>query len=214
MRRQLLMIGLVGLGVVMAPLTASSAENVNLEKIEYQDWSRPKMGDPLPVGGPVVRVYSEGGDRFDFVGHTNEPLRFLGLLSGACARVNKISYLQFRVGEQVASVSHPSDRGAWFSRTGIVDVPHHDLQGFDAVRACNDGLTTFVAETGRSRGDLVAEGFGIRFPDWIEGRAVLMCTGRDNSDSATARFAIWVHCVGNPKSGEQKPAQCPVVPPK
>ncbi|MEJ2582705.1 MAG: hypothetical protein P8127_13880 [Acidobacteriota bacterium] len=111
----------------MEPLAVLASENVHLSEIEYQDWSRPKAGDALPVGGPVIRVFSEGGDRFDFVGHTNQPVRFHGLLTGACARVNKISYLQFKIADTTTSVSHPGGRGAWFSRTGVVDVPHDEL---------------------------------------------------------------------------------------
>jgi hypothetical protein len=197
--------------VVLAPLAARAAENVSLAGFEYQDWKKPKTGDPLPIGGPVIRVYSEDGDRFDFVGHTNQPIRFHGLLTGACAKVNKISYLQFRVADTTASVSHPSGRGAWFSRTGTVEVPHAKLQEFDAVRACNDKLKTLAAETGRSKNDLAAEGFGIRFPSWIEGRGILRCSGRNNSDSDTEKLDLWVECVGNPEAAESEAPKMKVV---
>jgi hypothetical protein len=186
----------------MEPLAVLASENVHLSEIEYQDWSRPKAGDALPVGGPVIRVFSKGGDRFDFVGHTNQPVRFHGLLTGACARVNKISYLQFKIADTTTSVSHPGGRGAWFSRTGVVDVPHDELLQFDAVRACNDKLKTLAAETGRSRASLVAGGFGIHYPDVIEARGILMCTGRNNSDSDTEKLDLWVECVGNADAGE------------
>jgi hypothetical protein len=188
--------------LALSALPASAAENVTLAETEYQNWSRPKRGDALPVGGPVIRLYSEGGDRFDFVGHTNQPVRFNGVLSGACARVNKISYLQFKVANTTASVSHPGGRGAWFSRNGTVEVPHAKLQQFDAVRACNDKLKTLAAETGRSRAELVADGFGIRFPNWIEGRGILMCTGHNNSDSDSEKLDLWVECVGNPEAAD------------
>ena len=61
------LMGFVVLAFIFAPTTAIAGENVDLEDFAYQDWSRPKFGDPLPIGGPVIRVYSEGGDRFDFV---------------------------------------------------------------------------------------------------------------------------------------------------
>jgi hypothetical protein len=206
--------GLVGVLVLIAPMAVSAGEDVTLTEVVYENWSRPKAGDPLPVGGPVIRVYSEGGDRFDFVGHTNLPVRFWGQLSGSCGRAYKISYLQFKVAQTTASVSHPGGRGAWFSRYGSADVPHNDLQGFDAVRACNDKLKTLAAETGRSRGELVADGFGIHFPDWIEGRGILMCTGRNNSDSDTKKLDLWVECVGNPKSSQPEPPTMKMVPAK
>jgi hypothetical protein len=185
-----------------------------LEEFAYHDWSRPEAGDPLPVGGPVIRVYSEGGDRFDFVGHTNQPIRFVGLLSGNCPKVREIKYLQFKVADTTASVSHPDGLGKWFSRTGVVEVPHHKLQGFAPVRACNDKLKTLAAEQGRSRRDLVAAGFGIRFPNWVEGRAILRCGGRNNSDSDTTKLDLWVECVGNPDSAEPEIPVMKVVPAK
>ena len=200
--------------LVAAPFTVAGGENVTLTAVPYESWSHPKMGDPLPVGGPVIRVYSEGGDRFDFVGHTNQPIRFWGQLSGACGRAYKISYLQFKVAGTTAPVSHPGGRGAWFSRYGSVDVPQQDLKGFDAVRACNDQLKTLAAETGRSRSDLAAEGFGIHFPDRIEARAILMCTGRNNSDSDAKKLDLWVECVGNQISGKPEIPAMKTVPAK
>jgi len=205
---------LVGGLLVAAPETGSAGENVTLTEVAYENWTHPQVGDPLPEGGPVIRVYSEGGDRFDFVGHTNQPVRFWGQLSGACGRAYKISYLQFKVAGTTAPVAHPSGRGAWFSRFGSVDVPHHELEGFDAVRACNEKLKTLAAETGRSRSDLVAEGFGIHFPNWVEGRAILMCTGRNNSDSDAKKLDLWVACVGNPKSGKPEIPVMKTVPAK
>jgi hypothetical protein len=198
--------------LVMAPLTVLAGGDVSLAEIEYEDWARPEAGDPLPVGGPVIRVFSEGDDRFDFVGHTNQPVRFLGLLTGSCPRVRKISYLQFKVADTTDSVSHPDGRGAWFSRTGVVEVPHEQLQSFDAVRACNDKLKTLAAETGRSRSSLVAGGFGIHYPDWIEGRGILMCGGRNNSDSDTEKLDLWVQCVGNPEAAEPQLPTLKVIP--
>lgn len=204
----------IGLVLTFVPSVALCAEDVTLAEAQYENWTQPKKGDRLPVGGPVIRVFSEGGDRFDFVGHTNQPIRFWGQLSGACGRVYKISYLQFKVADTTASVSHPSGRGAWFSRYGSVDVPHENLQFFDAVGACNSKLKTLAAETGRSRRDLVADGFGIRFPDRIEGRGILMCTGRNNSDSDTEKLDLWVECVGRPESADPGLPTMKMVPAK
>ncbi len=214
MWRWVLSIGFIALVAVIVPVSAEASEDVNLTEVMYENWRHPKAGDPLPVGGPVIRVYSEGGDEFDFVGHTNQPISFWGELSGACARVNKISYLQFKVADTTASVSHPDGRGAWFDRYGVAEVPHSELKDFDAVRACNDKLKTLAAETGRSRSELVADGFGIHFPDWIEGRGILMCSGRNNSDSDTEKLDLWVECVANPKAGEPEPPVMKTVPAK
>lgn len=204
----------IGLTMMVVPTASFAGGDVKLQDIIYESWSKPKLGDALPVGGPVIRVYSEGADRFDFVGHTNEPVRFVGLLSGACPRINKISALEFKVAQSNASVSHPDGRGAWFSRIGEIDVPHNQMQALDAVRACNDKLKTLAAETGRSKNDLVSEGFGIRYPDAIEGRAVLLCTGRNNSDSDTEKLDLWVECVGNPKSAEPETPAMKAIPAK
>ncbi len=204
----------MGLLLTFVSAAAFAGEDVTLAEAQYESWTTPKIGDPLPVGGPVIHVFSESGDRFDFVGHTNQPVRFWGRLSGACGRVNKISYLQLKVAGTTASVSHPGGRGAWFSRYGSVDVPHDNLQFFDAVGACNDKLKTLAAETGRSRSELVAGGFGIHFPDWIEGRGILMCTGRNNSDSDTKKLDVWVECVGNPESAEPEKPIMKTVPAK
>ncbi len=206
--------GLVVAMAVAAPVAVSAGEDVTLTKFTYEAWSEPKVGDPLPVGGPVIRVFSEDGDRFDFVGHTNQPVRFWGQLSGACGRAFKISYLEIEVAGTTASVSHPDGRGAWFSRYSSVDVPHGNLVGFDAVRACNDKLKTLAAETGRSRSELVADGFGIHFPNVIEARGILMCTGRNNSDSDTAKLDLWVECVGKPKEDNSEVPTMKVVPAK
>lgn len=205
---------LIGLLVVTVPVAALAGSDVKLKEVTYESWSQPKAGDPLPVGGPVIQVFSEDGNRFAFVGHTNEPIRFLGVLTGSCPRVRTISYLHFKVGETTASVSHPDGRGAWISRTGVVDVPHQELKGFDAVGACNAKLKTLAAETGRSRRDVVAEGFGIRYPDQIEGRAILMCSGRNNSDADTETFDLWVQCVGNPKAAKPKTQKIKAIPAK
>jgi hypothetical protein len=214
MSRNFLHTGLIGLLAAGAPALALAGGDVSLEEVTYENWSHPKLGDALPVGGPVIRVFSEGGDRFDFVGHTNEPVHFFGLLSGACPRINKISALEFKVAQSNAPVSHPDGRGAWFSRIGAIDVPHSELQTFDAVRACNDKLKTLAAETGRSKRDLVSQGFGIHYPDRIEGRAVLLCTGRNNSDSDTENLDLWVDCVGNPKAGEPEAPTMKAIPAK
>lgn len=212
MRCPTIVLGLIALLAVAAPEFVAAGSNVNLEDISWESWSNSDIGDPLPVGGPVIRVYSEKGDRFDFVGHANQPIRFWGLLSGSCGRVYKISYLQLKVAGETASVPHPENRGAWFSRYGAVDVPPDSLESFDAVRACNDKLKTLAAETGRSRANLVAQGFGIHYPDWIEGRGVLMCTGRNNSDSDTVKLDLWVQCVGNPKAAEKELPMLEVIP--
>ena len=203
-----------GFVAMVVPLAAFAGGDVTFREVQYEQWSQPELGDPLPVGGPVIRVFSEGGDGFDFVGHTNQPVRFWGQFSGTCGRVYKISYLQFRVEGVTVPVSHPDERGAYFSRYGSVDVPHDMLKGFNAVRACNDKLKTLAAETGRSRRDLVAAGFGIRFPDRIEGRGVLMCTGRNNSDSDTEKLDLWVECVGKPDSDEPERPAMKMVPAK
>jgi hypothetical protein len=190
--------GLIGLLVIAAPVAALAGGEIKLEEIDYEDWTQQEFGDPLPVGGPVIRVFSEGGGRFTFIGHTDEPLRFLGLLSGSCPADDEISSLEFEVSEQRVSVSHPDDPGAWFSRTAAVDLSRNEPKGFHAVRECNSKLKTLADRTGRTRRELVAEGFGIRFRNWIEGRAVLKCSGRDNSDSDTARLDVWVQCGGKP----------------
>jgi hypothetical protein len=204
----------VGLAAMLTPSAATAGGNVKLKEAVYDQWTKPKLGDPLPVGGPVIHVYSEGGDAFDFVGHTNQPVHFWGQFSGTCGRVYKISYLQFQVEGVVASVSHPSSRGKYFSRYGSVEVPYDALVGFDAVRACNDKLKTLAAETGRSKRTLVADGFGIRFPNRIEGLASLQCTGRNNGDNDTEKLDVWVECVGNPKSAEPDKPSMKVVPAK
>jgi len=200
--------------MVLVPAVASAGGSVELEEAQFEQWTHPKLGDPLPVGGPVIQVFSEGGERFDFVGNTNLPVRFWGQLSGSCGRAYKISYLQFKVADTTASVSYPGGRGAWFSRYGEAEVKHDELKSFDAVGACNDKLKTLAAETGRSRGDLVSQGFGIHFPDWIEGRGILMCTGRNNSDSDTKKLDLWVECVGNPKSADPEQPIMKTVPAK
>jgi len=174
---------------------------------------KPKFGDRLPVGGPVIRVYSEGKDRFRVIGHTNEPVRFLGILSGGCGTVDEITFLEFEVADQKVSLSHPEGKGAWFSRTGVVELSRTEPQGFHAVRECNAKLKALADRTGRSRSELVASGFGIRFRNWIEGRATLTCGGRNNSESVAARLDIWVQCGGHPGPDELiAPSGDPVPP--
>jgi len=212
MRASCLARGLIGILVVASPMAALAGGDVELREIEYESWSRPTFGDPLPVGGPVIRVFSEDGDHFDFIGHANEPVRFLGLLSGSCPSADEISSLKFEVSDQKAPVTHPDGQGAWFSRTGVVELSRAEPRGFHAVRECNTKLKALAARTGRSRHELVTTGFGIRFRNWIEGRATLMCTGRDNSDSDTARFDLWLHCGGIPKAAETEAPPTKPVP--
>ncbi len=206
--------GLIGVLIAAAPVIAPASENVELREIAYTNWVKPEFGDRLPVGGPVIRVYSEGGDRFKSIGHTGEPVRFLGLLSGSCPGTDEISSLQFEVGDEEVSVPHPDGPGAWFSRTGVVEFSRSEPQGFHAVRECNAKLKALADLTGRSRSELVTDGFGIRFRNWIGGRATLTCTGRNNSESVAARFDIWVQCGGHPgpdelivPSGDPVPAE-------
>lgn len=214
MNRDVVRTSLIGLLAGVVPALALAGGDVSLKEVTYENWSKPKLGDPLPIDGPVIHVFSEGGDTFDFVGHTNQPVRFWGQLSGSCGKVYKISYVQFKVADTTAPVSHPSGRGAWFSRYGSVDVPHDSLQFFDAVRACNDQLKTLAAETGRSRRDLIAGGFGIHFPDRIEALGSLVCTGNVKGDSDTTKLDLWVDCVGNPKSAEPEKPTMKTVPAK
>ena len=205
--------GLIGILVVAAPVVALAGGEVKLQEVEYESWSQQELGDPLPVGGPVIRVTSRNGDRFDAIGHRNEPVRFLGLLSGSCPKVDEISSLQFEVAEEKVSVSHPGGQGAWFSRTGMVESSRSEPKGFHAVRECNDNLKILADRTSRSRRKLVSEGFGIRFRNWLEGRAILTCGGRNNTSSDTARFDLWVQCGGNPTAAElATPAMKPAPP--
>ena len=113
--------GLICVLLTAVPVAALDSGDVRVQEIEYESWSQQKLGDPLPVGGPVIRVSSERVDRFDAIGHRNEPVRFLGLLSGSCPTANEISSLEFEVAEQKVSVPHPDGQGAWFSRTGVVE---------------------------------------------------------------------------------------------
>ncbi len=209
--------GLIGIFIVAAPAIALAGGEVKIQEIEYERWSRQELGDPLPVGGPVIRVTSGNGDRFDAIGHRNEPVTFLGLLSGSCPAVDEISSLQFEVAEEKVSVSHPGGQGAWFSRTGVVESSRSEPKGFHAVRECNDKLKILADRTGRSRRELVSEGFGIRFRNWLEGRAILTCGGRNNTISDTARLDLWVQCGGNPTAAElatpaMKPAPADLSP--
>jgi hypothetical protein len=64
MRALYLARGLIGALITAAPMIALASENVELREIAYASWLKPEFGDRLPVGGPVIRVYSEGGDRF------------------------------------------------------------------------------------------------------------------------------------------------------
>ena len=190
--------GLVGILITATPVVAPANEDLELREIAYASWMKPQFGDRLPVGGPVIRVYSEGRDRFKFIGHTNEPVRFLGLLSGSCGKDEEISSLEFEVAGQKVSLSHPDGEGAWFSRTGVVELSRSEPQGFHAVRECNAKLKALADRTGRPRSELVADGFGIRFRNWIEGQATLTCGGRNNIESVSARLDIWVQCGGHP----------------
>jgi len=204
--------GLIGLLLMAAPVAALAGGDVKLQEIKYESWSQQNLGDPLPVGGPVIRVFSESGDRFTFIGHTDEPVRFLGLLSGSCPGVDEIRSLEFEVSEQKVSLSRPDDRGAWFSHTGVVELSRNEPKGFHAVRECNAKLKILAERTGRTRRELVAEGFGIRFRNWIEGRAILTCSDRNNSNSDTARLDLWVQCGGKPEASEPKPPTTNPVP--
>ena len=205
MRDSYLVRGLIVVLIVAAPVAVLAGGDVNLQEIDYESWSQKNLGDPLPVGGPVIRVFSEGGDRFTFIGHTDEPVRFLGLLSGSCPGADEISSLEFEVSDQKVKLSHPDESGAWFSRTGVVELSRNEPKGFHAVRECNAKLKMLADRTGRTRRELVTEGFGIRFRNWIEGRAILTCSGRNNGDSDTARLDIWVQCGGIPEASEPIP---------
>jgi hypothetical protein len=211
MRASYLARGLVGFLVMAAPVAALAGGDVKLQEIDYESWTEQEFGDPLPLGGPVIRVFSESGDRFKFIGHTDEPVRFLGLLSGSCPGAEEIDSLEFEVSEQKVPVSHPDNRGAWFSRIGVVELSRTEPKGFHAVRECNAKLKVLAERTGRTRRELVAEGFGIRFRNWIEGRAILTCSGRNNSHSDTSRLDIWVQCGGKREASElATPATSPV----
>ena len=202
MRHWCLARGLIGILVVAAPMAAFATGNIELKEVEYASWLKPKFGDRLPIGGPVIRVYSENGDRFKSIGHADEPVRFLGLLSGSCGEGDEISSLEFEIAGQKVSLSLADGQGAWFSRIGVVELSRAEPQGFHAVRECNDRLKTLAARTGRTRRELVAEGFGIRFRNWIGGRATLTCGGRRDSVSETARLDTWVQCGGHPAADE------------
>jgi len=151
-------------------------------------------GDPLPNGGPIVHVYSENGDRYDFVGHLNEPVIFSATFSGSCGRVYKANSAQFRIGETTEGFSVPGDRGAWFSRTGVVHLPKDQLDGFDAVQACNAKLKSLSADTHKSKEALIREGFGIRYRDQLRGRGSLFCSGSNNTQGANVDLDVWVYC--------------------
>ena len=209
--------GLIAIFMVAAPALALAGGEVKLQEIEYESWSRQKLGDPLPVGGPVIRVISGNGDRFDAIGHRHELVRFMGVLSGSCPAVDEISSLQFEVAGEKVSVSHPDGQGAWFSRTGVVESSRNEPKGFHAVRECNNKLKMLAERTGRSRRELVSEGFGIRFRNWLEGRAILTCSGGKDVNSDTARLDLWVQCGGNPTTGDlaiptMKPAPAELSP--
>ena len=193
---------LIGILIVAAAMPALAGGNVELQEIAYTTWQKPEFGDRLPVGGPVIRVYSEGKDRFKYIGHTDEPVRFLGLISGSCGTVDEIDSLEFEVAGQEVSLSHPDGQGKWFSRTGVVELARTEPQGFHAVRECNDQLKALASRTGRTRSELVAGGFGLRFRNWIEGQATLTCKDRNNNVSGSARFDIWVQCGGHPGADE------------
>ncbi|MCW8985228.1 MAG: hypothetical protein OQK55_07790, partial [Thermoanaerobaculales bacterium] len=189
--------GLIGILIMAAPVAALAGGDIELREVEYTTWSKPNFGDRLPVGGPVIRVFSEDGEKFKFIGHTDEPVRFLGLLSGSCGNVDEIGSLRFEVAGREVSLSHAEGEGRWFSRTGVVELSRTEPQGFHAVRECNTKLKALADRTGQTRPELVADGFGIRFRNWIEGQATLTCAGRNNSDSTTARLDIWLQCGGH-----------------
>jgi hypothetical protein len=207
MRASYLARGLIGIVLIASPVIALAGGEIEIQETAYATWLKSEFGDKLPVGGPVIRVYSETGDRFKFIGHTNEPVRFLGQISGSCGNGDTISSLELEVAGQKVSLSHPDGQGAWFSRTGVVELSRTEPQGFHAVRECNDQLKALAPRTGRSRSELVTKGFGLRFRNWIEGQATLKCNDRKNNASGTARFDIWVQCGGHPGPDE------PIAPP-
>jgi hypothetical protein len=178
--------------------TAMADGTLSIMEQEYGSYdTHNKYGDRLPNGAPIVHVVSETGEKYNFIPHMNDPVRFKAQLSGSCGRSYKIHGLTFRVLSAQAQVSYPGDRGAYFDREGLVLVPKQDFEPFKLVQACNDELRSLASSENKSKQAIIAGGFGIRMRDKIEARGYVFCGGANRDTGASTMVDFWVNCMAN-----------------
>jgi hypothetical protein len=87
MRASYLARGLIGILVMAAPVAPLAGGEVELREIGYETWIKPEFGDRLPVGGPVIRVYSIPMSRSGFWACSPEAVGRLTRSALSCSRL-------------------------------------------------------------------------------------------------------------------------------
>lgn len=201
---------------VIALLTGANAvaSDAAITQGTYKMGPKPAVGDRVPVVGPVFKVLSESATKYDFVGEKNRNLDFIVSGTAYCSSPRRRGRVSVEVGGVSASKSKTGKvgRGVVVGDQFRLSVPHSALSGFDAVKACNDGLRTLAAERGESRESLIRRGFSLRYEDVFVAKAIASCSGglaRGHFESDTTRIDAWVDCRPNSKAKEPNPDRAP-----
>ncbi len=200
--------------LVLLAAGSAQASDAAISQGMYKMGPNPPLGDRVPVVGPVFKVFSESGSQYDFVGETNRNLDFVLTGTAFCSSPRRRGRIAVELGGVSASQSKTDKvgRGVVVSDRFTLSVPHSALGGFDAVKACNDGLRTLAAERGDSRESLIRRGFTLRYEDVFEATATASCTGglaRGHFESDATRVDAWVDCRPNAQAKEPKPDRAP-----
>lgn len=176
---------------------------------------------------PLLVVYSDNGERYTDIDpvHTTRVRVNLGARCRFEGRGNKayrgeLNMAGFtRVGTKEPAnflIPHSSEASALFRWDGPGNQP------FDAVKACNAELDKRVATSGKTKYEIMADGFTFKYPAALRATYNFRCEatglGRTDLESKSANVNTRVQCLASPAAAKKipdakpKPKRAPIVP--
>lgn len=201
------------MGLVLALVLAPSAEATAKAKLTVgvkpavQKMSKYKTsGDLYPLNGPVIRVYSKDGKRYDRIANDNENLTYLVDVWASCNR--KIRSFSLAINGATKNIKHTSNKGEKVKkRTEKLKTPF-TLPAISRtpVKACRKELEKRVSLGHKSRAAWMASGFVVRYDNAYEAKVTGSCSaslGKGDFEVEKTSLPVWIICEA--VKGGQKP---------
>lgn len=164
--------------------------------------------DLYPLSGPVIRVYSSDGERYDRIANDNENLSYLVDVWASCNR--KIRSLTLNVNGAEKNVKHTSSKGKKVKRrTEKIKAPF-TLPNISRspAKACRAELDKRVALGKKSRAAWMTSGFVVKYDNAYQAKVTGSCSatlGKGDFEAESTSLPVWIVCEAVKGGSTPKP---------
>lgn len=162
-------------------------------------------GDSYPLNGPVIRVFSKTGAKYDAIANDNENLTHASRVGAVCTRTKKIDTADVTVAGVSRNV-HEGRNNSLRRKTVAIELPFAvPNMPRSPVAACNFELEKRAAQGGKSRTQWLKSGFVVKYDGAYEATFTVTCTGigRGDFSSETISTPVWIACEPSRDAGKK-----------